>query len=248
MSQFGNTEVNGALSLTNGSSKDIANILTELKFIEDDLFKGVLDTKNILPSGSDLNNLITLGHYYFINTGSDSITNSPTSNSFLLEVLSGTGTNPVTYIEQIIYESFTGIQYSRTYFEGTWSSWRETIVKGENSPVGKMLYSGKISKGVTVNLGSDEWKKYHIFTIHVWGTNSVMVGMRFDSSVESCIRFVGGTDDGSGSLLYKANTTIPLGTNNFKNISSSEHLYMHATTTSNPYGKVIDLDYLRGII
>lgn len=247
MSQFGNTDITGNLSLKNGNSKDISNVFRDLNFIENDLFKGVIDKNNIITN-INCNDILIPGHYYFINNGSGTASNSPTQNSFLLEVLYAPGYENSSYIKQIIYETLTDIQYSRVYFEGTWSSWCETIVKGENTSVGKVLYSGTVKKGNSVNLGSDEWKKYHLFTMHIPSTSSVLIGMRYDASSEVCIRFVSGFDDGTSGLLFKANTTINPKTNVFKNISSSEHLYMHSTTTNNPHGKVIDLECLRGII
>lgn len=86
MSQFGNTDITGNLSLKNGNSKDISNVFRDLNFIENDLFKGVIDQNNIITS-INCNDILTPGHYYFINNGSGTASNSPTQNSFLLEVL-----------------------------------------------------------------------------------------------------------------------------------------------------------------
>lgn len=102
----------------------------------------------------------------------------------------------------------------------------------------KLLWSGTLKKGNTVNLGSNDWNKYVLFGAKTSDGNMMMLGLRCDSGTTTYISFFCGSDNGTISYLYKGNTEIS-NTNIFKNVSVSRHKYLEYQGDS---GNAINVD------
>lgn len=102
----------------------------------------------------------------------------------------------------------------------------------------KLLWSGTLKKGNTVNLGSNDWNKYVLFGAKTSDGNMMMLGLRCDSGTTAYISFFCGSDNGTITYLYKGNTEIS-NTNIFKNVSISRHKYVEYQGDS---GNAINVD------
>lgn len=225
----------------------IEDVGQEIEQMENNLLKGIV--YNDLTDISDLNNLTELGHYKSI-SGAEQLTNCPASSPCIIQVLSGTGatiSSDNNYIRQEIEELETGITYNRLYNGSAWSGWRETVIRGDNGSVAKQLFSGSLSNGGTYTLPNNDWKRYTIFMAKTSDGTTNMIGMRYDTGTEAVIRFVGGYDDGGSSFMFKANTTINLTTNVFKQIACSKHKYLTSTSTAGQ-AVALKIERLWGII
>lgn len=247
MAKLKDTEINGILTLDNGSGGKIDDVGKLLESTYNCLFKGIAE--NNLANVTDLDNLTTLG-IYNIPSGADKITNCPAVSPCIIRVLSGNGKtvdSSNNYIRQEIEELETGITFNRIYNGSAWSGWRETVIRGDNGSVAKLLFTGSLGTGSTTTLPNDEWKRYNIFMARTSDGTTNMIGMRYDASSEVCIRYVGGYDDASSSYMFKANTTINPKTNVLKNIACSKHKYMTSTSTA---GQAVALNIVQiwGII
>lgn len=246
MAKLKDTEINGILTLDNGGDGKIDDVGKLLESTYDCLFKGIVE--NDLANVTDLDNLTTLG-IYNIPSGAEKITNCPATSPCIIRILSGNGKtvdSSNNYIRQEIEELDTGITFNRIYNGSAWSGWRETVIRGDNGSVAKLLFSGSLSNGKTYALPNDEWKRYRIFMARTSDGTTNMIGMRYDSGSNACIRYVGGFDDGSSSYMFKANTEINLTTNVLKLIACSKHKYI----TSPGTGEAVALNIVQiwGII
>lgn len=123
-------------------------------------FAGVWDAKNISDQKVDLNSLMikksdpgTVYVYQCLSSGGGSnITNKPSgaSGNFILYVESIRKVSDTDFTNrQRLFGTESNREFIRTYNNGTWSAWRESIVSGMNQDVSvkSLSASGRLSGG-----------------------------------------------------------------------------------------------------
>lgn len=123
-------------------------------------FAGVWDAKNISDQKVDLNSLMikksdpgTVYVYQCLSSGVGSnITNKPSgvSGNFILYVESIRKVSDTDFTNrQRLFGTESNREFTRTYNNGTWSAWRESIVSGMNQDVSvkTLSASGRLSGG-----------------------------------------------------------------------------------------------------
>lgn len=114
-------------------ARAIAALQTQINTINSNITSmktGGLIYKKVLTSSDDLDNITENGLYYF-NTSSVP-SNSPVSNSSVVEVLGATSTT--TYkIQRVTRHAVPGISFMRGLNNGTWLPWAQTVSTNETA-------------------------------------------------------------------------------------------------------------------
>jgi hypothetical protein len=116
-------------------------------------------------NGQDFNTVSARGNYSIITSNFSGILNAPPAYGYGTMLVTGGN----TFYTQVYYPHNISSPYYRTYYNGTWDSWKK--IYSTNSVVGTVSQSGGVPTGAIIERGSNangEYVKYADGTLVEW--------------------------------------------------------------------------------